>query len=1127
MQENQATLIPGIDRLLNQIRRKQKRVWSFSAVLTAVSTVVLLWWSILTIEAIYWIDPPQRMILPGILLAGDFLILLILTVYLSWIWIRSSWPSSDSFARKIWRQDSKIRDHVLSALKFSTVKDTRGSAELREAAIRIYDQEAKNLSASSYVNHKPLKLAAKISPFVILLPLVIVLIFHKAYFSAYERIAFPGEHFAKPGEVYLKLEIPRQVQVVQGESLLLSARAWNQIPTEIDFILSEGGGLQRNKVATRDSSDTTLFQVTIQNIERGFSVYAKSDHSNSDSSVVQVVPRPRLSRVNVTVKPPSYTKLGDEALPEGVGDVSALPGSRAMVELEASLPLLEGKLVYQPRGGKEQIQPLSILKRRATGSFALSSEGRWWVELVSADSVASDEPLVWLAGLKEDYPPRIEIRLPENDSEIPETRVVPLVIVADDDFGISKLQLRFYIYNELLSPDTLDDSWFMAMPLKGEVVEQGRTIVQQLWSLRELPLLPTEEIHYFAEAWDNDPYGGPKHVRSEVRRLIFPSLDDLFEQVNEDENSIVEDIREAAEKAKDAREQVQKTIEQLRSNPNELSWQEMQAVQKTLADQQKMLEQLDKASETLEQMKSEMQKHDMVSKELMDKYDRLQDLLKEVATPEMRQAMEKLQEAIEAQDLEKLREAMENFAMDQEEMLKSIDRSLSILEQLKKERRMDELAKRAQDLAERQQNLSEKLDKADPNEMKDLANEQNQLKNDLESFKEQLDQFQEELAEDSTGFSDSLGNVSDQLDSLKTAETMQQASANMSQGQKPPAQMNAQKAAQQLASMSKQMQNLQQQLQQQNKDELSKEMDRIFEQLLVLSRRQELLAEQSNSLGISSPRYRDLATQQDALKQGLHRSMEAVSELSKKTFFVGAKLMNDLVIADEQMTAAIDRYTARRAKDVASQQKGAMASIHRALKNLSDAAEQMQNSESGTGYDEMMEQLQKMAGQQQSLNQASQGMPMPMPGGGAPGPSPSLSQIAAQQRALAQAMGSLEQQGKGMQELMGSLDGLADSMNEVAKDLDDKNITNRTRKLQKRILQRLLDSQRSMQKRELSRKRESNTGKDLFRVSPGDLLPGEEDLLRARMLRALKSDYSDQWKPVIREYFKALERDGK
>jgi hypothetical protein len=137
-----------------------------------------------------------------------------------------------------------------------------------------------------------------------------------------------------------------------------------------------------------------------------------------------------------------------------------------------------------------------------------------------------------------------------------------------------------------------------------------------------------------------------------------------------------------------------------------------------------------------------------------------------------------------------------------------------------------------------------------------------------------------------------------------------------------------------------------------------------------------------------------------------------------------------------------------------------------------------------------------------------------------------MQRMAAQQRALAEAMRQLEGEARSMEDMLGSLDGLGDQMEEVAKDLETQNVTERTKRLQDRILQRLLDSQRSLQNQGLAKKRESRTGEELRRTSPGPLAQDFENELRERMRKALEGGYKRQWQGVIRDYFRGLQEEA-
>jgi len=169
-----------------------------------------------------------------------------------------------------------------------------------------------------------------------------------------------------------------------------------------------------------------------------------------------------------------------------------------------------------------------------------------------------------------------------------------------------------------------------------------------------------------------------------------------------------------------------------------------------------------------------------------------------------------------------------------------------------------------------------------------------------------------------------------------------------------------------------------------------------------------------------------------------------------------------------------------------------------------------------------------MAGSQQGLNQQT----MPMFGsegqGMMPGAGDKLSQLAAQQRALQEQMQKASEGAQGMQEILGDLGQIAAQMGEVAKDLEDKNLGERTRRLQQQIVNRLLDATRSAREEEYSRQRESKSGEQMARRSPPPLMQElEQQRISRDLQKALQEGYTRDYRELIRQYFQALEQTGK
>jgi len=1121
-------VLPNISRLLKHLRRWQKAVW-IVALLAAASTLALCTVVLGSgVEAVGWFDPDTRIILlyAILILAGLPVLFGLGGLVYSLVMIHK--PSEEYFARAVWNHDDTIRDRILDAIQLLKRKRTGESEALRFAALQKIDSETAKLDARGYIEWKWLNKSVRFSGVLLGISLLIVILSGRSLTDAAHRLTHPGQVFIKPGTVLLQLGLADTTTIVQGDPLELAVTWKHSRPESVQFLLDQGSGIEKVLVATRDSLDTTRFTAILPHTERNMKVFARAKEVTSDTSVIRVIPRPRIARLEVKIQPPAYTGLNRRHLPEGVGDISALPGSRVEVNLESNRPLREARLVTADMSERLDSTWLTVEERIAEGGFQVRRNGAWWINLVAEDGVEGEEPLTWGILLEEDYPPQIEIRMPDEGFEIPENLHAPLVVVADDDYGISRGVLRFRVYNEILDPDSVGEEAFSAIELNGKLEGANRWVVQTLWDLENLSLIPSEEVHYFIEVWDNDAWQGPKRARSELRRLIFPSLKELFTETSEKERQITSDVTTMIREAETVREKFEETLERLRSNPSELNWEENQSLQQSLEKQDDLMNQVQQINEKLDEMRQTFSEHNMVNPELMEKYQQLQELLEQMKTPELEAAMEKLREAMENQDPEKIREALEQLAMDQESFIRSLDRTLNILKQLQAERRMDELAKRAEELAEREQQLADRLEQTDSPDFPHETLRQEKIEKDFRELMEELESFEEEQSESNPQLADSLGRLREDMESKQMDERLNETGEQLQQQNLAQARPGSKRNASDLQQMAARMRNMQQQMVQQAKEELLAEMDRILAELLLVSRRQETLSIESSSLGIASPRYRELAARQSGVIQSLDVAAASVTELTKETFFLGAQILSHLAQARTGMENSIERYTNRRPLDVTGEQRRAMAEIHRSLQQLDNARNSMMGSSSSTGYQEMMEALQKMASQQQSLNQCSSDMPTPFPkpGGQSPG-GDMMSRLAAQQRAMAEAMRSLERQSRSMKEILGSLDGIGDSMEDVANDLEDLNVTERTKRLQQRILQRLLDSQRSLQEREFSQERISRVGETFTRVSPGAVSPETGDMLRERMLRALESDYSAAWRNVIRDYFRALEKDSK
>ena len=136
-----------------------------------------------------------------------------------------------------------------------------------------------------------------------------------------------------------------------------------------------------------------------------------------------------------------------------------------------------------------------------------------------------------------------------------------------------------------------------------------------------------------------------------------------------------------------------------------------------------------------------------------------------------------------------------------------------------------------------------------------------------------------------------------------------------------------------------------------------------------------------------------------------------------------------------------------------------------------------------------------------------------------------LGRMAAEQEAIRRGVEeAMQKLGEGGGTL-GQLGGVAEDMKQVEQDLRSGRLDPETIQRQQRILSRLLDAPRSVERRDYSRRRTSRPGVDVVRSSPGAL---SGDLLKAKpslaalLARGSHDPIAPRFRATVDEYFQSV-----
>jgi len=1018
-------------------------------------------------------------------------------------------PSINDVALKIGTYYKNVDDRLANALQLFQryYNDKKYSKSLIEESIKTISGPLKEKSFSELIDYKQLYTSLK----VVLASSAIVGLFWILLYSQLNASLF---QYIYPSRDFQSKQItfyvyPGDVTVLGDSDVPIKIWLSDSTVKNIDLHASNN-----NPVLLHKTEQDTFFY-TFKNVKDSLTYFVSLQHNKSNKFLISVEDRPLLRSLKVNVIPPLYSRLQSYSLDENVGDITALKGTKINISGYANKKLQSASIKFT--SGKKL--DISVENRELKTEFTIRRDDTYFFEMVDEFEYKSDNPIIYNIKVIPDQFPLIQIIQPGKDIDLGDDMTIPLLMIAQDDYGLSKIQLAYQVIPQ--DEEQYDSTRFVFQELEG--IDYGKDLLRVAlnWDLSSSELLPTDVVVYFVEVYDNDQVSGPKKGRSKVYRARFPSMYELYQEIASTQDETIREMEDIYDQGKELQQKLDElSLEMKRAA--ELDWENQQKAEEALKKQNEIKKKLEDLSNNLNEMVQQMEKNDLVSAETIKKYQEVQELYKEIMTPELEKIMRDMAEAIQNLDKNLLKKALEEFKLTEEEFNKNLDRTISLLKRLKIEQKLDQAIKMTKNLEERQQSVEDKAQTA--TDKARLLKEQQNINKDKQALSNLLKDLKKEMGELPSMPEKELDGALSQLDSDSLSNSLKSLENMILSGK-----MN--KLPQYSGKVQKTFNDISQQLMH-AKDSMTgamfqralMDLKKNSRQLLELSKQQENVLGQTKDLPNNSPQTTEIADQQQDLYSGLNRVVDKIFNISKVNFAIDPRINQALGKASLQMENALNALESRNNKGAANNQAQAMSSINDAIRSLQNSMQQMmQGAGSGMSFQQFMEQMRQMAKGQQGINEQTLQM--------GPGKQLSLSQqaqmsrLTAEQGRVRKSMEQLANEAKGLSEVLGDLDNIVKEMKEVEKDFVQNNISRETIERQNRILSRMLDAQKSIREREYSKKRQAESGKDYFAKSPNQLPAnyGElENRLQQDLLRAKKEGYTRDYLELIKQYFEAL-----
>ncbi|MFN3872260.1 MAG: DUF4175 family protein [Ignavibacterium sp.] len=1019
-----------------------------------------------------------------------------------------------------------IKDELLNSLQLVNGASAINlySTDLIDAAFSNVYHKVKDLDFSEIISFTSLKRYLLNLIFILFITLFSVL-FISPISSASNRFFNYNKEFIPPAEFSFEV-FPGNTKITKGENVEVSIKITGKDPGEI-FLAEKDiteTGFTNHKLV-KDSAG--IYSYKFQNIRNTVNYFAFAKDIRSEDYKIEVTDHPVIKLLELKIIPPAYSKLPVTEQKDN-GNITALKGSKVEYKLISSKEIKNSKIIFSD---STEVQLISS-NNQASGSIRILNDKNYQIIITDLNDDKNLQPVTYSIKVLEDAYPSIELNFPRTDINLPEDNRVPINLKISDDFGFTKLVLNYRLSSSQYEKPQESFSQFEIQFDKNNKEQ----FVDYIWNLTKLSPAVNDVFTFYLEVFDNDNISGPKSAKTQTINLRVPSLDEILAQVDKTQDDAIKELQQTIKEAQELKKDIEQINRDLKQDKKELTWEEKQKIEKALDKFESLQEKMQSISEKLKDVQNELQQNKLLSKETLEKYMQLQQLMEEMTSDELKKALEQMRQTLEQLNRNMTQDQMKNMQIDEEKFRKSIERTMNLLKRIQIEQKIDEMLKRTERMNEKQEELSKQTEKSNPNDQKEnenLSKQQDEISKELDNLENTMKDLKDKMQDMSDVPKEELDKLMEEFEKQQNEQLSKQASQNLKQGQKQNAQKNQKQLSNNMKQMQQMMQQMKDQMMQQNQMQTFTDMMRIIDNLLSLSKKQEELKNQSQKLDPNSSQYQTLAQQQNEIKNNLNKLLEQLAQLSQKTFAVTPEMGKALGLANKNMEQSLGNMQNRNPKNSAMFQQEAMGNMNQAIMMMKSQLESMMQGGSGQGgMMSLLQQLQQLSGQQMTLNNMTQMLQQMQQGNLSQEQQAQLQRLAQQQQLIQKSLEQLNKEAKESGEskkIPANLENIAKQMQEVITDMQTEKLTDDLIQKQERILSKLLDAQRSINERDFEQERKSETGKNIVRQSPADvnLLKQKKDSLKEEIDKAIREGYNKDYEELIRRYFELIQQESK
>jgi hypothetical protein len=1034
----------------------------------------------------------------------------------------------EGFLQKIESNDLQSND--LQSGKLNS--DFRGSRAIMALAVADAVSYNGNIDFNLALEKTQFKRALIFFVSILCLLFINIALFPDSAHYSTERYLFADQKEYKLLKTRYKVS-PGNSSILQGGDFTVKILSAGALPYNPEILFYNEQMKLVSRVSIKRKELEKGFEYVYKNAQHSFYYAVKDENSRHELYFVKLLISPVITDINVKYAYPAYTGIKSTMTDKNTGHVAVLAGSSVWVEMNFSkavkkiIPKFENSLDYKVLQEKET---------SCTIFFKVVRDNKYSIGIYDGQGLFNDPEPVYTIKCIPDKSPAVSIIEPGKDMDLPEDYTCRIKARSSDDYGIGRISI-------MTSMRGSEYSQFTSYEVSGITNE---IFYSALLDFSDQPLGPDDVVLYYAQVWDRDNIGGPNSGKSKIYSLRVPSVFEFFEDIEEDQEYQEQELEKALKEQKELTRQTRELADKIEKT-REFKWEDRKKLSSIVKQEKEIKEQIKKLQENLKNNLESMEKNSLISPDIIEKMQKMQQLFNDLMDEDMKKLVQELQNIQNKMNLSEQDKKLFKAAHDQKEFEKKIERTLELLKKVKAQQKMDALANMAQELLKKQQELEAELEKQNKSngpgneeKLKDIANKQQRLANETARLQKEIEESSSQMEQDFKNAAMDLKKALDTLKEHQVEQNMAQASKKLGMPQSKASTTQSmqmmKKASEGLTAAGKQLKSAASSMKAGNKKAIMDKLDKLISRVMLWSLRQSQITPDILGLRETGASSRDTLArisneELDLLKTG-RKSIEMISDLGQMTFMMSPSIPGLASRAYTKTALIKDNLGIGRWTLAVAACDDLTSSLNALCRELIDMEDKVSQSAGGMGFDQFMEQMKKLLKQQQQMGQKMDMFSQRQ--GSTPlmqkMQSQALKQMALEQSMIRESMEKLAQEMSHNNALSKQMKALAGEMEALEKEMEKGSLSKKSMLRQQQLVERMLDTNKSMNQKKKSRQRKGRTSQFAGAASAGEAIEESELIIEKKRIRPV--DYSGpenipgEYEELINSYFKALSEKG-